>query len=106
MKVERDQVQFTNVVQFRLIPQKLGSTLEGTIPDVSNCEFWYCSGDVVTITNFLGGSAFQILHILGDGFTTLQFNTNIKTNTAADKLLASNKIYTLTLFGTTWVENA
>lgn len=59
-----------------------------------------------TVTNFIGGQEGQELKILGDGYTTLQHGTNIFTNTAANKLLATNKVYTFTKFSSGWVENA
>ena len=44
--------------------------------------------------------------VLGDGFTTLVHGSNIKTNTAANKLLATNQVYIFTRIGSAWIENA
>lgn len=60
----------------------------------------------VTVTNLIGSQEGQEVKILGDGYTTIQHGTNIFTNTAANKLLAVNKVYTFTKFSTGWIENA
>ena len=83
-------------------------------PNVSHVEHFHTiNTGAVTITDFAGGQPHQTLNIKGDGFTTVQHGTNIFTNTAADKLLAANKIYTFTRFETSpgskiyhWYEGA
>lgn len=78
-----------------------------TTPSVLNQDYWECMNTgAVTITQFEYGYNLQTLKILGDGFTTIANNANIKTNTGANKLLAVNKVYTFTLFNGVWVENA
>lgn len=59
-----------------------------------------------TVTDFTGEQLGQEIKLLGDGYTTLQHGTNIFTNTAANKLLAVNKVYTFTKFSSGWIENA
>lgn len=60
----------------------------------------------VTITKFTRGSLGQSVKFLGDGFTTIDHNASIKTNTGAAKLLAADKVYTFTTFdGTIFIED-
>jgi hypothetical protein len=106
MKVERESITFLNAVQYRLLPTKTISTLDSSpTPSVANCEFWICSNGAITITNFLDGQICQRLFILGNSLTTISNNTNIKTNTGANKLLLTNKVYRFTLFNLIWVED-
>ena len=106
MKLERDIVRFTNLVYFTILPAKVLDTLKAEVtPSVKDCEFYTASGSVVTVTNFIGGAAGQRLHIRGDGTTTISHNTNIKTNTGANKLLLANKVYRFTYFEPTWIED-
>lgn len=78
-----------------------------TTPSVENQEFWIANNTgAVTITNFLNGYVCQVIRILGDGFTTIANNANIKTNTGANKLLAVNKVYVFTFINNLWVEDA
>lgn len=60
----------------------------------------------VSVTDFLNAQEGQEIKVLGDGQTTIVHGTKIKTNTAANKLLAVNKIYTFTHFPPLWIENA
>ncbi len=78
-----------------------------TTPDVKNGEFWKCINVVgTTVTQFDNGYEGQALSILGEGFTTIANNANIKTNTGANKLLAANKVYRFTRFNKIWYEDA
>lgn len=110
MKIDKDDWWFQGLVRLANLipnpPQKLKST--DTAPNISGVSIIQGSGSVVSITNFLGGSDGTTLSILGDGTTTVNNNTNIKTNTGANKLLASNKIYRFTYFNQTklWIEDA
>ena len=65
------------------------------------------SGVVVTVSNFVGGADGQLLRVIGDGTTTVANNSKIKTNTAANKLLAVNKVYTFSYYlpDNLWIEN-
>lgn len=108
MRIIYEEIRYTNLVHFIILPEKIGDIFHigDVTPDISNIEFWQCSGDVLTITNFLKGSPFQRLHILGDGNTTIANNANIKTSTGANQLLSANKVYRFTLFNTTWISDA
>jgi hypothetical protein len=59
-----------------------------------------------TVTAFTGGVQGQSLRIVGSANVTIQNNSTIKTNTGADKPLAANQVYTFTLAGGVWRENA
>lgn len=99
MKFERDDITFFGRLFFRILPIKFVDTFKDTAtPDVSNVERFIASGVVVTITNFLGGSDGQAISILGDGTTTVQNNTNIKTKNGFDSLLGLDIIYRFTYF--------
>lgn len=104
-----DPVEFVSTVTYAQIPEQPILTGPKTVTTISvlNVTRIRCSNTgAVTVTNFTGGQQGQEIKFLGDGFTTVANNTAIKTNTAANKLLATNKVYTFTLFGTVWVENA
>jgi hypothetical protein len=82
-------------------------TVGAANPSVLNVERWKAANTgAINVTDFIDGQEGQEIKILGDGFTTVNHNVNIKTNTGANKLLAANKVYTFTRFGTLWVENA
>lgn len=46
-----------------------------------------------TITNFLKGAPAQVIHILGNGTTTVAHNANIKRATGVSGVLAADRIY-------------
>lgn len=80
--------------------------LSGATPSVMNqTRFKGSNAGAVTVTQFKNGQEGQTIKILGDGNMTIQNGTNIITNTAADKLLELNVIYTFTLVETIWYEN-
>lgn len=108
MKFERDDVTFSGRVSFSVLPVEFTDTFKDLVtPSVSNVNVFKCSGSVTTITNFLSGSDGQTIKILGDGNTTVSNNSNISTNTGANKLLAVNKIYRFTYLQETahWYED-
>lgn len=75
-------------------------------PNVKNHSYWICANSVsVTITQFDQGQDCQELNILGDGFTTIANNSNIKTNEGADKLLAVNTVYRFINYSNVWYES-
>jgi hypothetical protein len=85
-------------VHFLSLPKKWFSKFRAsdTTPEVTNVEFWQANNTApTTITNFDKGQDAQCLHILGEGFTTIAHNANIKTNTGANKLLLADKVYTI-----------
>jgi hypothetical protein len=107
MATFKEIVRFLDAVEFRILPKFNIDTFKSiATPDISNREVFRCSGSVITITNFLGGSDGQTIKIRGDGNTTISNNTNIATNTGANKLLANNKVYYYTYFSDTkkWYE--
>lgn len=104
MRVEYDEIIFDNATQFNTLPRKSLSTLTSTTPDVANVEFFLTTGSL-TITNFLQGSDCQRIHILGNGTTIISHNSNIKTNTGANKTLLADKIYRFTYLNNIWYED-
>lgn len=77
-----------------------------TSPNVFGRSVLRCVNTVpVTIIRFDNGSPYQIIKVLGEGQTTVQNNAVIKTNTGANKLLASNRIYTFTYVSGVWYED-
>lgn len=59
------------------------------------------------VTYFKDGFDGQSISILGDGFTTIVHDsTKIRTNAAANKLLAAGKVYRFTRFNKVWIEDA
>ena len=84
--------------------------MKGATPSVKDLSlFRGNNASPVTVTQFTYGKVGQTIRILGDGQMTITNGTKIKTNTGANKLLATNKVYTFTYFenpaGTRfWVE--
>lgn len=104
-----DEILFQGPVVFAELPQQPISEIArlDTTPSVLNRTRLKTRNTVATsITNFLGGQDGQEIKILGDAFTTLVNGTFIKTNTAANKLLAVNKVYTFSLWSGIWIENS
>lgn len=109
MKTINEATVFNAPVRFNIIPTQIAQKFVAgdTTPSVLNHEYWTANNvGAVTVTNFDDGSVCQELRILGDGFTTIANNANIKTNTGANKLLAANKVYRLTNFNGVWYEDA
>lgn len=105
IKFFHEEVIFSSSVTFNVIPKGFIGKLAGATPSVKNVQVFTTSGVVVTVTNFLDGATAQTVRILGDGATTISNNTTIKTNTGANKLLASNRVYTFTLINSVWYES-
>jgi|SRR6267378_1132088 len=109
MKREIDEVQFESTVRFKTLPVKgLDKFIPtDTTPSVKNLETWIANNTgAITVTDFDDAANEQRIKILGDGFTTIANNANIKTNTGANKLLAVNKIYVFTNINGIWYEDA
>jgi hypothetical protein len=85
----------------------VGKFTSGAVtPSVLNVDRWqFINTNPLTVTNFLQGQEGQHIKVLGDGFTTIQNNTNIKTNTGADVLLASTTVYSFTRFNNVWYQD-
>lgn len=107
-KVLYEKQIFNNGAAFNILPDVSSSRFDGsTTPSVSNVTGFLAGASTpITITNFLKGSDWQTISILGDGNTTISNNANIKTNTGANKLLAANKIYRFTCISNVWYEDA
>lgn len=108
MKVENEEVIFDNIVTFNVLPKipvdKFKPT--DTTPSVLNCCNWITTNiGAITVTKFDDGADGQTIRVLGDGFTTVANNANIKTNTGANKLLLANKVYRFTYFNSVWIED-
>jgi len=104
-----DEVLFQGPVTFAELPYQGFSILplSNTTPSALNITRFKAANFAATsITNFLFGQDGQEIKILGDGSTTITHGTFIKTNTAANKLLVVDKVYTFTLFSVVWIENA
>ena len=107
MRIESKQIIFPLGAIFPVLPDvNVTTTKSSTTPTVSNINFMKCANTTpISISNFLGGAQGQMLRLLGDGNTTIVNGTTIKTNTAANKLLSSTKVYTFTYWSGVWYEN-
>jgi hypothetical protein len=102
-----DPVRFLSTVSFTELPETpvLSAPLATTTISVLNTERVKLQNTgAVTLTDFLYGAEGQQISVLGDGFTTVTHGSLIKTNTAANKLLAANTVYSFTRFNSVWVE--
>jgi hypothetical protein len=110
MKMNWDDIVFGGLITFTNRPKGIVSEFNDseTTPSVAGVTLGICSGAVVTITDFLGGTDGESVKLLGDGTTTITNGTNIFTNTGANKLLAASKVYTFTYVDSLkqWFENA
>ena len=81
-------------------------------PDVDQVRYILPRGDqpAVTVTTFLRGVTGQRISLGGNAAITVKNGSGIATNTGADKVLASGRLYNFTLLevpgGATWVEDA
>lgn len=108
-KIIHDQQQIEAPETHLILPTRfVGQLAIGSInPSVKNVEKWKAANTVaINITNFRDGQEGQELSILGDGFSTVNNNTKIVTNTGADKLLAAGHLYRFTMFDGVWIEDA
>lgn len=105
---ETRKIQFQNQVDFFRHPTVYESLINtgDTLPNVDNVDLLILSGVATVITNFTKGYNNQDLRVLGDGVSTISNNANIKTNTGANKILATNKIYRFTYYNKVWYEDA
>ena len=94
-------------------PKEFVSTFRAAdaTPSVLNLTRFKAGNTVANnITYFDDGFDGQQISILGDGFTTVVHDlgppAKIATNTAANKLLATNKVYRFTRYDKVWVEDA
>lgn len=109
MKNFDESVFFRGRVKFVVLSDINGDTIVPgvTTPDVSNRSVLVLKNTgPITITNFIGADNYRTIKLIGDGQTTIQNNAVIKTSTAADKLMVSNKAYNFTLISGVWIEDA
>ncbi len=109
MRTENEPTTFNAPTRFNILPTQLPQKFvrSDTTPSVLNHEYWIANNiGATTVTQFDDGSDCHELRILGDGFTTVANNANIKTNTGANKLLAANKVYRFTNINRVWYEDA
>lgn len=102
-------VKFLSTVTFSEIPEVpiLSAQAGQTTISVLNTERVRLNNTgAVTVTNLTNGQEGQLVAFLGDGFTTFANNTNIRTNTATNKLLAANQVYIFIRINSLWVETA
>lgn len=102
-------VKFLSTVSFSELPETpvLTSQAGATTISVLNVErVRLMNTGSVTVTNLTNGQEGQSVIFLGDGFTTFANNSNIATNTAANKLLAAGATYTFTRIANKWIESA
>lgn len=82
------------------------NAISGATPSALNRTTLRCNNAApVTVTDFTGGQEGQTFKLLGDGNTTISNNSNIKTNTGANKLVLADIVYTFTLFSGVWIED-
>lgn len=80
-----------------VLDKEFVGSMKGATPDVKDVKYFRGTNTApATVTQFINGQQGQTIKILGDGQMTITNGANIKTNTAANKLLAVNKIYTFT----------
>jgi hypothetical protein len=104
-----EPVKFLSSVSFAELPETPVLSAQPAAVSISllNTErVKFTNSGAVTITEFTKGQEGQFVTFLGDGFTTIQNNALVKTNTAANKLLASAQIYGFVFVGGVWVELA
>lgn len=77
-------------------------TAADTTPSVAQYNNFASSG--AAMTNFDDGVSGQVIRVLGDGTASVVNGATIKTNTALNKTLVANKVYTFMLWNGTWYE--
>ena len=78
-------------------------------PNVDNRTFFSFNSytgatDITNFTNGVQGQAVDIIDPSGNGYITIKNNATIYTNTGADKVLATARIYTFRLINAVWYE--
>lgn len=106
MKINDEELIFTQTIEFQVLPKIYVDTLIGVTPNVQNVTIFKSHGSPVIVTNFTGGKEGQVINILGNGNTTITNNTNIKTSTGANKVLAADKYYSFMMIDNVWYEHA
>lgn len=99
-RIDEEQVisvpQRHNVLDYQYVGRF--KTLDIT-PSVQNIERWVATNTgAITITNFDNGQDGQAIDILGDGFTTVEHNAQIKRAAGVDGLLEVDRVYRFVRF--------
>lgn len=106
-----DQVNTEQVINApqtkNVLDKQFVKTLRGEVnPSVRNIEKFTCKNtSPLTILKFKDGQNGQSITILGEGFTSIDNNATIRTNTGAAKLLLDSKVYRFTNFEGIWYED-
>lgn len=82
-----------------------GTTPSSTINTLNTSRIALSASTPITVTTLQNGAEGQLIVFLGDGNTTIENNTTIKTNTGADKLLLVNRVYVFYFFSGVWYEH-
>lgn len=108
IKTQLDDIYVNGKTYYAQLPEEnVFKSVGQTTPNVSQLTLLvFQNTGAVSVTDLVGGNEGNELRIIGDGFTTLVFNTRIVTNTGANKLLAANKYYSFTMFNKVWIEHA
>jgi len=107
MKIFDEEVYFNSFVRFFVLPKVYVDLIHThTTPSVLNRTILKSPSSPITVTNFDDGAQGQTIRILGNGNLTVAHNSNIKTNTGANKILAADKVYNFTLIDEVWYEGA
>lgn len=106
MRYENDLVVFTAGRQDS-VPATLNiSESDSATPDVFAVDILKLTQTSATdVTNFLKGSAGQLLRIVGNSNITIKDNANIKTADGNDRVLKNDVVYTFTYADNVWYEN-
>lgn len=102
-----DDTIFKGTVKFIELPE---SPLEyanfsDTTPSVLNIErLVFQNSGATTVTNFADGQEGQLIHVVGDGQTTLDNGTYIATRSGSDILLSSGTVYSFMFVNGVWRE--
>lgn len=109
-EIEQDKterVQEAPVTQLVLEKKFVRNSKADATPSIKQIEkLVFKNTGAVLVTHFKDAQPGQEITILGDGFTTIQNNAKLVTNTGADKLLVAGKVYRFTNFNGVWHEDA
>lgn len=105
-KIFSEAIEFEAEVRHKILPHIFVDKLKpsSVTPSVSNVVAFKGGGAVVTVTNFTQGAEGQLIHILGDGFTTVAHNANIKRRNQLTQLLVNGVVYGFIMFNNIWYE--
>ena len=93
----QSQIQIEGPAKALILPTDFVGSFKpaDTTPSVKNVVTWVAQNtNPTTVTQFDDGQDGQVLYILGDGYTTVANNANIKNNNSNDTLLQASAVYT------------